>query len=300
MATFDFLIDTKPMADSMGTVSNHVLATTAAVTAMQAAVIKTENDAAEHICRNVDRGFYNLMRSRMSMKLSESFTLMNAKMVLLMEYSKALMQTKSRMESDVNRLRREYYKTFHGLDKALENRIFQLDKEAMRFGDIRTSLIKNRVVKDVSSMVCMQNDTTKVMQLSVSARMKNKTSASLGSISNNISEQNVYNSQVEKILEQDNIETAKVECVPVIYRKSKSTAVVNSDVTEYFFPEYMSKATKEIIEANINQQIDNIVNVNNKKLNDEVQMEFQKLIAERNVDPRVAQTMMQLQKNGVI
>lgn len=42
MAEFDFVVDTTPMAETVSSVSNHVTATTAAVVAMQTAVIASE------------------------------------------------------------------------------------------------------------------------------------------------------------------------------------------------------------------------------------------------------------------
>lgn len=47
MARFDFVVDTKPMADSVDSITGHVDATTAAVIAMQAAVINSEEQAAK-------------------------------------------------------------------------------------------------------------------------------------------------------------------------------------------------------------------------------------------------------------
>ena len=49
MATINFTLDTDPMAHQIARVKNHVDGTTAAVVTMQAAVIKAENDAADHV-----------------------------------------------------------------------------------------------------------------------------------------------------------------------------------------------------------------------------------------------------------
>ena len=47
MAQFNFTVDTEPMADSIDGVANHVDGTTAAVVAMQTAVIIAEEKGAE-------------------------------------------------------------------------------------------------------------------------------------------------------------------------------------------------------------------------------------------------------------
>lgn len=59
MANFNYTVDTKPMADEMRSVSRHVNATTGAVVAMQTAVIIAEEKAADHVCNNVNKGFYS-------------------------------------------------------------------------------------------------------------------------------------------------------------------------------------------------------------------------------------------------
>ena len=73
MANIDCVLDTSPMAQSIDTVSKHVAATTAAVAAMQTAVIATQKKTSDEICENVDRGFFNLIRSQVSSKKAKYF-----------------------------------------------------------------------------------------------------------------------------------------------------------------------------------------------------------------------------------
>jgi hypothetical protein len=69
MANFNFTVDTNPMADSIDGVANHVDGTTAAVIAMQTAVVIAEQKGAEKICNNVNFGFYSLIRSQFLKRL---------------------------------------------------------------------------------------------------------------------------------------------------------------------------------------------------------------------------------------
>jgi hypothetical protein len=57
MANLHFTVDTTPMARSVDSVRGHVNGVTTAVTAMEAAVIATEQESARTISENVDRGF---------------------------------------------------------------------------------------------------------------------------------------------------------------------------------------------------------------------------------------------------
>ena len=52
--TISCRVDTKPMAEELHSVSNHVKGTTAAVPPMQAAVIAAENSGAHKVCSNVN------------------------------------------------------------------------------------------------------------------------------------------------------------------------------------------------------------------------------------------------------
>ena len=70
MANIDFVIDTEPMAQEMSSISNHIKGTTAAVVAMQTAVVLAEQKAADLVCDNVNKGFYAMMRSQISQKIA--------------------------------------------------------------------------------------------------------------------------------------------------------------------------------------------------------------------------------------
>ena len=72
MANFNFTVDTKPMADSIDGVAHHVDGTTAAVVAMQTAVVIAEQKGAEKICNNVNFGFILLSVHRFLKKLQRT------------------------------------------------------------------------------------------------------------------------------------------------------------------------------------------------------------------------------------
>ena len=71
MAYIDCVVDTQPMAREIDSVSNHIKGTTAAVVGMQAAVIRAEEEASNHVCENVNRGFYTLIHSQISQKIAK-------------------------------------------------------------------------------------------------------------------------------------------------------------------------------------------------------------------------------------
>ena len=71
MEYINCVVDTQPMANELKSVSNHVTGTTTAVVAMQAAVIKADQDAADRVCHDVNRGFHALMSSQLSQKIAK-------------------------------------------------------------------------------------------------------------------------------------------------------------------------------------------------------------------------------------
>ena len=60
MADFSFTVDTSPMAAEMQSVSHNVNKVSGAVVAMQTAVIAAEKEGAEHVCKNVNKGFLRI------------------------------------------------------------------------------------------------------------------------------------------------------------------------------------------------------------------------------------------------
>lgn len=300
MANFDFVVDTKPMADSVNSISGHVNATTAAVVAMQAAVIATEERAAKKICANVDSGFYNLIRSQISMKLATYFTEMNAKLALLMEYTKALNKSKDRMENDYYRLKREYSKMFKGLDAALENRVAQLDSPAMSLSRTRQRVILNKFLREVPEAITMTEEAENTEQKIISARLKNKTSRSLKFLGNKVHENLEYADLMNSLMEEKSINEEYEEYIPVVYSSEQSMLMNDSFVMQLYYPEYLSDSVKNHIGLNILGCIDTLENSGNSEPErQEIVKSFCNMVSAGNIEPRVSKVMMELfEKEG--
>ena len=299
MADFDFVVDTTPMASSIDGMSGRVNGTTAAVAAMQAAVIASEQAAAESISRNVDQGFYSLINSQVSMKKAEAFTAMNAKLALMLEFAKALSQAKGRMETDYNRLRREYYKIFHGLDKALENRVRQLDSPAMKLADTKMALVSERFLKDSAELRCINQEISATKQLAVSARIKNKTRKTLNSLENKIRETKEYTNQMDELMDPQGVDHRFEESIPVAFSREQSMVLRDSYVTKLHYPSFLSEAAKNTIELNVlNQAESAFSDTNNVNEKNEIAREFMNLVSTSGIDERMSQIIVWLFQNG--
>ena len=294
MANFDIVVDTEPMAASVDGVSEHLALTTGAVVAMQTAVIASEREAAKKICKNVDKGFFSLIQSQMSMKLSACFTEAQAKIALLNEHRKTLERTQSRMEADYNRVKGQYRQIFKGLDKALSARIAQLDKDAVAMADARKRVILSMFERHVPETVVSSNEVCATEQVLVASRLKEKAGNSLSFLANKVGENLAYKSLMDSMLDRITTEVRHDEYIPVVYANKQSNVSADSYVLTLHFPEYLSEQTKNTISLTILNQ--NEVCTGQK---DDHEIEaFQALVASSSLSPRVAEQMMDLFQMG--
>ena len=299
MATFNYQVDTLPMAASLNTVSSHVNATTAAVAAMETAVIIAEKESADNICTNIDKGFYCLIQSQISTKKAKNFSELRARFIQLAQMSKALTDKYVRMESDVARLKREYGKIFLSIDKSLEHRVADLDKAAYQLADLRGKFLMGRALKSIPEMLCSDRETENLEQTAFAARLKNKTSKALYRIAGNITESEYYKDQLDDLLSDERLNDAEGEYVPVVFLSEKSLGASAAVSTRVLPPEGTSETVKKKIEAAVfNDDGSLATNLPEGQEKMEVRKEFQKIVNRAGLDERVMESMMELFING--
>lgn len=172
MARIDCLIDTKPMANEMRTVSKNIQGTTAAVVGMKVAVIKAEQDAADHVCSNVNKGFYTLIHSQISQKIAKLHSDVDSHIMKLNQLRKQLLAIKGRMERDYGMISQRYIKLFNGLNKNLEQRVFELDKPIMEFAMKDINTISNRKKNMTATVPVSQKESLSLSQKILTSNMK--------------------------------------------------------------------------------------------------------------------------------
>lgn len=138
-------VDTTPMADELQTVSNHVKGTTLAVVTMQSAVIAAENDSANKVCRNVNRGFLTLMRSQISQKIANKQSRVEALLMHMGQQKRQLLGIKANMEREYGRIAERYLRIFTSINKELETRIRQIDQPVFEFVNKHMLTSSNRM-----------------------------------------------------------------------------------------------------------------------------------------------------------
>jgi hypothetical protein len=187
------------MAQTVDTVRGHVNGVTAAVAAMETAVIAAELNASKTICENVDKGFYVLMKSQLSQKAVAAYTEMTGKQAILLQLARALDNVRQQMQGDFNMICRRYQKLFQSLNKALETRIRELDRPAMKMAEVKKQLVFDKLKNESSLLFSAAEETLSVSQAAAGGKLKQKTSDAIKVLYESAVESRSYNDTLKGI-----------------------------------------------------------------------------------------------------
>ncbi|MEN6618797.1 MAG: hypothetical protein ABFC28_04780 [Rikenellaceae bacterium] len=203
MATFNYRIDTQPLANEMGNVSNNVSLTTGAMVSMQEAVIAAEERASDYVCDNVNNGFYSLIRAQISQKLAKYKSDVDSQTMQLAQQKRVLLNIKGRMERDYNMISRRYTKLFDGLNSNLRTRVFELDKPSINLVRREIGKISNRTKYLTATIPITQLESISVSQKIIASNLKQRGLKVIDSMANFIHEINIQKKLTDKILVDD-------------------------------------------------------------------------------------------------
>ncbi len=287
MATFNYTVDTKPMADEMRSVSRHVNATTGAVVAMQTAVIIAEEKAADHVCNNVNKGFYSLIRSQISQKMAKLQSEVDSHLMQLVQQKNALLSIKNRMQKDYNMIASRYIKLFNGLNSNLKQRVFELDKPTIDFAVKEVDKVSNRSKYLTATIPIAQLESLAASQKIVASNVKYRGLNVIKSMRSFLFEMNTQKKLTDQILINDGryTETATVY-IPIVIcecNRDRTDAGVEISVSDVELDNISKSAIKNTAFAELNQ-----IEWQAKSLpNTEVKSEFSKLVSTSSKSQRV-------------
>lgn len=295
MATFNYTVDTKPMAEEIRSVSHHVNATTGAVVAMQTAVILAEEKAADHVCNNVNKGFYSLIRSQISQKMAKLQSDVDSQLMLLVQQRNALLGIKNRMQHDYNMIAGRYGKLFNGLNANLKQRVFELDKPTIDFAIKEVDKVSNRTKYLTATIPITQLESISVSQKIVASNIKNKGLNVINSMRSFLFEMNNQKKLTDQILINDNryTETATIYIPIVIYEcnrdktDSKDIEIIVSNVE-------LDNFSKSAIQNTAYSEINQIEWKQKNIPNSEIKSEFSNLISSSDKTQRVKDLALKL------
>lgn len=220
MAHFNFTVDTNPMANSIDGVAHHVDSTTAAVIAMQTAVIIAEKNAADKICANVNFGFYSLIRSQISQKIAMHKSKADAKIIELQQQSVSLSAIKGRMEKDYNMIANRYTKLFNSLNKALRGRIYELDKPTTSFLNKDILPTANRIKHLSAATSVIQLETITGSQLISVSNTKYNAMQNISSMKDFICSSEKQKGLIGSILLKESVNHSIEKFIPIVITES--------------------------------------------------------------------------------
>lgn len=203
MANFSFTVDTREMAEGLYSVAPHVDGATGAVVSMQTAVILAERHAAEDICRNVNRGFFSLIRSQISQKIAVSRSQVEARLLELRDQSLKLASVKTTMQRDFQMIAARYTKLFRSLDAALLGRIHETDTKLVDFVHKDIGRLRSRARLLQATVPVHQMETVSYSQQIVASNTRSRACATISAMSRFIKESNQQDCLSRSILSAD-------------------------------------------------------------------------------------------------
>lgn len=295
METFNYTVDTKPMAEEIRSVSHHVNATTGAVVAMQTAVILAEEKAADHVCNNVNKGFYSLIRSQISQKMAKLQSDVDSHLMQLVQQKNALLSIKNRMQRDYNMIAGRYIKLFNGLNANLKQRVFELDKPTIDFAVKEVDKVSNRTKYLTATIPITQLESVSLSQKIVASNIKHRGLNVINSMRSFLFEMNTQKKLTDQILINDNRYTGTATIyIPVVICEcnrdktdSKNLEIIVSDVE-------LDNFSKSAIQNTAYAEINKVEWSQKSASNSEIKSEFSKLLSSSSKSQRVKDLAMQL------
>ncbi|MFZ4546363.1 MAG: hypothetical protein ACOYN4_02955 [Bacteroidales bacterium] len=295
MATFNYTVDTQPMADEMSSVSRHVNVTTVAVVAMQTAVIAAESRAADHVCDNVNKGFYSLIRSQISQKLAKFQSEVESNVMQLTQQKKALLSIKSRMERDYNMIAKRYSKLFNGLNANLKNRIFELDKPTIDFASKELGKVSNRTKYLTATIPITQLESISTSQQIIASNIKHRGLNVINSMAWFIHEMNLQKKLTDEILINDiGIPKSGTSYIPVVVYECNRDRTEHINIDAVITNVELSNAVRAAIKNKAYAEFVHLGWVHSPSPSPEINSEFSKLLSSSSCSQRVKDLALSL------
>lgn len=285
-------VDTRPMADEIQTVSNHVRGTTAAVVTMQGAVIAAENNSAKKICSNVNRGFFTMMRSQISQKIANKQSRVEALIMKLGQQRRLLLGVKNNMEREYARIAERYLKIFTSINKELETRIRQIDMPVFDLVNKHMLTNTNRMYSLTGWATTSQAEGLTQSQRILVSNMKHNAELALDQSTGFLSQIGEQRVLISKILISNPTGNEDKKCnLPVLVMESINNSNKISKV-DIKVPSALRRQDATLIENYL--QGDNSLTWKQKVHSEELEDEFEKNVSSSKASDRVKKLVREM------
>ena len=279
-------VDTMPMAQSLTSVSHKVEQTRAAVVAMQAAVICAEQQAADQVCENVNRGFYTLIQSQISQKVARLRSEVDSHMMNLNQQTKQLLAIRNRMERDYGMICSRYVKLFSGINKNLQQRVFELDKPTINFAVRDVNTLSNRTKQLTATVPVAQLESVTTSQRIVASNMKNRSMRAISSMNSFLSDLKQQDALTHSVLLPMRMEhNADPMMIPVIISESNFDRNDSRKVDIAINDSALEKGCRDIIKSAVTNT--ELSWQQSSSIDSELKSEFNRIKAQSRASERV-------------
>lgn len=295
MPTFNYTVDTEPMASQLKRVSNHVNATTGAVVAMQTAVILAEQKAADHVCNNVNKGFYSLIRSQISQKMAKLQSDVDSHFMQLVQQKNALISIKTRMERDYNMIAKRYIKLFNALNANLKSRVFELDKPTIDFSVREVEKLNNRVRYLTATVPLVQVESLSLGQKLIATNVKKRGAEVVEAMKGFLLDMKHQKEVTGQILIQDSRFNKSCPIyIPVVIRQTTSDESNRFNIDVYMPKTGLNQTQQSSIRNKIYDVVKDIQWKENAAEKSAVDEEFYKLVSKSVASDRIKEVVKRL------
>lgn len=299
MATFNYTVDTHPMAEEMHSVSRHVTGTTGAVVAMQTAVIIAEDKAADHVCNNVNRGFYSLIRSQISQKMAKLQSEVDSLTMQLLQQKTALLGIKKRMERDYNMIANRYIKLFNGLNANLKNRVFELDKPTVDFACKEIDKISNRTKYLTATVPVTQLESISASQKILASNVKLRGLNVIYSMRGFLYEMNKQKKLTDQILINEySSSLVSRSYIPVVICECNRDQSQERNIEIIVSEAELTNIARSAIKNTIYSGFSGISWTSKATIQPEIRSEFSKIVSASSSPQRIKDTVMKLYQSA--
>lgn len=288
MAYIDCVVDTEPMAREINSVSNHIKGTTAAVVGMQAAVIKAEEEASDHVCENVNRGFYTLIHSQISQKIAKLRSEVDSLLMQLNQQRKQLLAVRSRMERDYNMISARYLKLFNGLNRNLQQRVYELDRPTIEFAVKDVDRLTNRTRLLSATVPVEQQESLGLSQKILVSNVKYRGLAVIRSMSRFLQDMYAQKRLTDRILLPDPSSAERATmAIPVIVCESNYDRHDNRRLDIVVTQTGLSDEARIRIQGAVGESVRQFAWSDEQMPDRELQSEFNRCLEASGASPRV-------------
>lgn len=297
MADFNFTVDTSPMASEIQSVSRGVKRVSGAVVAMRGAIIAAEKEGAEHVCQNLNKGFYSLMHSQISQKIAQLTSTVEAKLLELGQYAAALKSIQSRMTTDYNMISGRYTKLFKSLNNNLEARVAELDMPVFKLVDRDAKSVESRMRLNSARFTVYQRESVLSSQLLASSKVKEDAETALQAITRYVKGNCIQTKKTSASMQDTWLGSIEDIFIPVTV--VESTSAVGDPAVNYYVARSGNPEIDKSIDASVREQsVNSVLHGAWSEIDSDdmanVEAEFTRLLLNSTEDERVKDEMTKM------